>query len=135
MCKKRTEMFLKLASKYKVGRVCDLKDLFIKGFEAVAEDGSESHKELTDKLTDLEKKFENQSKRIDERLNSIDYTLQQIMDSVVKPRGKIFAFFQSKCAVILYVVILAIIMLSGIGFMGLLDKSPNIAEIIQSTKK
>lgn len=134
MCKKRTELFIKMAKKQKVENVGDVKNLFVEGLQAVAEDSFDTHKELTDKLSDLEKKFENQSKRIDERLTIIDNSIQQVVEHIIKPKGKILAFLGSKKFLVGVIVVLLITMLSGIGVMGLLDKSANISEIVRSTK-
>lgn len=128
MCKKRTEMFLKLSQNYKVEKVEDVKELFVKGLEAVADDMSESHKELNEKITELDK-------RMSERLSAIEETNKQILEHIVKPRGKIIEFFGSKKFLIGVIIILVITMLSGIGVMGLLDKSSNISEIVKATKK
>lgn len=134
MCKKRTEMFIKLASKYKVETMDDTKDIIVKGFEAVAEDNAESYREISEKMKVWDKKFENQSKRIDERFNAIDTNLAQLMEYIVKPRKNILSFFSSKKFLVSVIVVLVITMLSGIGVMGLLDRSSNIAEIVHSTK-
>lgn len=128
MCKKRTEMFLNLSQNYKVEKVQDVKELFVKGLEAVADDMSESHKELNERITELDK-------RMSERLSAIEGTNRQILEHIVKPRGKIIEFFGSKKFLIGVIIILVITMLSGIGVMGLLDKSSNISEIVKATKK
>lgn len=128
MCKKRTEMFLNLSQNYKVEKVQDVKELFVKGLEAVADDMSESHKELNERITELDK-------RMSERLSAIEDTNRQILEHIVKPRGKIIEFFGSKKFLIGVIIILVITMLSGIGVMGLLDKSSNISEIVKATKK
>lgn len=128
MCKKRTEMFIKLSSKYEVEKVKDVKELFIKGLEAVSDDMSENYKDLNEKIATLDK-------RMSERLSAIEDTNRQILEHIVKPRGKIIEFFGSKKFLIGVIIILVITMLSGIGVMGLLDKSSNISEIVKATKK
>ena len=121
-------MFIKLSQNYKVEKVEDVKELFIKGLEAVSDDMSESHKELNEKIATLDK-------RMSERLSAIEDTNKQILEHIVKPRGKIIEFFGSKKFLIGVIIILVITMLSGIGVMGLLDKSSNISEIVKATKK
>ena len=128
MCKKRTEMFIKLSQNYKVEKVEDVKELFIKGLEAVSDDMSESHKELNEKIATLDK-------RMSERLSAIEDTNKQILEHIVKPRGKIIEFLGSKKFLIGIIIVLIITMLSGIGVLGLLDKSANISEIAKSMKK
>lgn len=135
MCKRRTELFIKLSSKYKVEKVEDVKDLFIKGLESVAEDSSESHKELSDKISELEKKIEENCKATTERLSLIDDSLKQVIEHIVKPKGKILDFFSSKKFLIIVIIGLVLVMLSGIGFMGVLGQSSHISEIAQSFKK
>lgn len=135
MCKKRTELFIKLSSKYKVEKVEDIKDLFIKGFESVAEDSSESHKELSDKISELKKEMEENCKITNERLSLIDDSLKQVIEHIVKPRSSILTFFSSKKFLIIVIVSLVLVMLSGIGFMGVLGQSSHISEIAQSFKK
>ena len=128
MCKKRTEMFIKLASKYKVETMEDVKDLVVKGFEAVSEDSSESYRELNSKVEHLDQ-------RLDERLSNLEKQMNQVLEYIVKPRGKIVAFFSSKKFLVVVIIALVLIMLSGIGVMGVLDKSSNISEIAKSIKK
>lgn len=139
MCKKRTELFIKLSQKYKVEKVEDVKELFIEGLKAVSEDSSESHKELSDKISELEKKMEANCKMTNDRLALIDDSLKQVIEHIVKPRGKVLAFFSSKKFLIMVIVGLILIMLSGIGFNSIfnntLDKSSHISEIAQSFKK
>lgn len=139
MCKRRTELFIKLSQKYKVEKVEDVKDLFIKGLESVSEDSSESHKELSDKISELEKKIEENCKMTNERLSLIDDSLRQVIEHIVKPKGKIFEFLSSKKFLIIIIVGLILVMLSGIGFNSIfnntLDKSSHISEIAKSFKK
>lgn len=135
MCKRRTELFIKLSSKYKVEKVEDVKELFIEGLKAVSEDSSESHKELSDKISELEKKMEESCKSTNERLSLIDDSLRQVIEHIVKPRGSILTFFSSKKFLIIVIIGLVLVMLSGIGFMGVLGQSSHISEIAQSFKK
>jgi hypothetical protein len=134
MCKKRTETFIKLSSKYKVEKVEDVKELFIEGLKAVSEDSSESHCELSSEINALKKQFENQSKRLDERLNSIDGSMQQLMEYIIKPKSRLITFLGSKKFLVCVIIGLLITMFSGIGLFATLDKSANISEIIHSTK-
>lgn len=135
MCKRRTELFIKLSSKYKVEKVEDVKELFVEGLKAVSEDSSESHKELSDKISELEKKIEENCKATTERLSLIDDSLKQVIEHIVKPKGKILDFFSSKKFLIIVIIGLVLVMLSGIGFMGVLGQSSHISEIAQSFKK
>lgn len=135
MCKRRTELFIKLSSKYKVEKVEDVKDLFIKGLESVAEDSSESHKELSNKISELKKEMEENNKITNERLSLIDDSLKQVIEHIVKPRSSILTFFSSKKFLIIVIVGLILVMLSGIGFMGVLGQSSHISEIAKSFKK
>lgn len=135
MCKRRTELFIKLSSKYKVEKVEDVKELFVEGLKAVSEDSSESHKELSDKISELEKKMEENCKATTERLSLIDDSLKQVIEHIVKPRGSILTFFSSKKFLIIVIVGLILVMLSGIGFMGVLGQSSHISEIAKSLKK
>lgn len=135
MCKRRTELFIKLSSKYKVEKVEDVKELFIEGLKAVSEDSSESHKELSDKISELEKKMEENCKATTERLSLIDDSLKQVIEHIVKPRGSILTFFSSKKFLIIVIIGLILVMLSGIGFMGVLGQSSHISEIAKSFKK
>lgn len=128
MCKKRTELFIKLSQKYKVEKVEDVKDLFIEGLKAVSDDMAENNKELNDKISTLDS-------RMSERLSKIEESNKQILECIVKPRGKILAFFGSKTFLIIVIIGLIALMLAGIGFSSLLDKSKNISEIAQSFKK
>ena len=109
----------------------DVKELFIEGLEAVADDSMESHKELTLKITELEKKF-------DGRFNKLEDSMNQIIEHIIKPRGKVAEFFSSKKFLVMIIVMLIITMLAGIGFNNVfnitLDKADNIATISKSLK-
>lgn len=135
MCKKRTELFIKLAKNYEVKKVPDVKEFFIKGLESIAEDSSESHKELSGEISELRKRLDENCKRMDERLSLIDDSIKQVVEYIVKPRGKILSFFSSKKFLIIVIIGLVLVMLSGIGFMGVLGQSSHISEIAQSFKK
>lgn len=113
----------------------DVKDLFIEGLKSVSEDSSESHKELSDKISELKKEMEANCKMTNDRLALIDDSLKQVIEHIVKPRGKVLAFFSSKKFLIMVIVGLILVMLSGIGFMGVLGQSSHISEIAKSFKK